>query len=95
MYVDLDLVLFTFTFALYVFVTTFARGCFRCTCMLSHILEFGLLTTVIYLINYHVFSYTGKLHWTYDYTCLFVHSYIQLIIILYIINILTIYISNG
>ena len=54
-------------FSLNVIVTTFARGCFRCTCMLlvSHILELGLLTAVLYLINYHVFSYTGKLHWTY------------------------------
>ena len=75
--VDLDLVLFIIMFSLNVIVTTFARGCFRCTCMLlvSHILELGLLTVVLYLINYHVFSYTGKLHWTYDYSYLFFHCY--------------------
>ena len=95
--VDLDLVLFIIMFSLNVIVTTFARVCFRCTCMLlvSHILALGLLTAVLYLINCHVFSYTGKLHWTYDYSCLFVHCYIQLMIILYFIMILTIYISNG
>ena len=62
------------------------------TCMLLVSYVPKVLTTVLYLINYHVSLYTGKLYWTHNYSCLFVHFYIKLMIIWYFIMILTIYI---